>query len=94
VANGAVADLAQLWSSVGRGSVRGVFATTAPRASDALDEDWTTPPIVVSLFLAPGLLLDRVSRRAADLGVWVTAPLGPSLAQLVLQRYDDAVRQS
>ncbi|MET3806717.1 sirohydrochlorin ferrochelatase [Nakamurella sp. UYEF19] len=92
VANEAVADLALLWSSVRRAPVRAVFATAAPRASEALDEEWATPPAVVSLFLAPGLLLDQVGRRASELGVAVTEPLGVAMAQLVLDRYDDARR--
>ncbi len=90
VANEAVADLALLWSSVRRAPVRAVFATTAPRASEALEERWSTPPAVVALFLAPGLLLDQVGRRAAELGVSVTDPLGVAMAQLVLDRYDAA----
>lgn len=94
VANEAVADLAHLWSSQRRARVRPVFATTAPRAADALAESWTSPPAVVSLFLAPGLLLDQVSARASELGVLVTEPLGSAMAQLVLDRYDSALASS
>lgn len=94
VANEAVADLAQRWSSVRHAPTRAVFATTAPRVGDALDEEWTTPPAVVSLFLAPGLLLDQVVRRASELGISVTDPLGVTMAQVVLDRYDAALRQS
>jgi hypothetical protein len=57
-----------------------------------LTETWTTPPAVVPLFLAPGLLLDQVGRRAAELGVPVTEPLGVSMAQIVLDRYDATLR--
>ena len=91
-ANGAVDELARRWSSGRPGRVRAVFATTAPRAEDALGEQWASPPAVVSLFLAPGLLLDQVGRRAAELGVVVTKPLGVAMAQLVLDRYDNALR--
>ncbi len=88
VANQAVHDLADRWSAVRPGGVRAVFATAAPRAADALAEPWTNPPAVVSLFLAPGLLLDQVIRRAAARDVLVTPPLGTAMAQLVLDRYD------
>ncbi|SDO29049.1 Sirohydrochlorin ferrochelatase [Nakamurella panacisegetis] len=90
-ANAAIDDLAQLWSSGRRGPVRAVFATTAPRATDALAESWTTVPGVVSLFLAPGLLLDQVRAVAEPRGVVVTPPLGTAMARSVLDRYDAAV---
>ncbi len=92
VANAAVDDLAQLWSSGRKAPVRAVFATTEPRALAALDEPRRQPPAVVSLFLAPGLLLDQVGRRATELGVTVTDPLGSAMTQLVLDRYDAALR--
>lgn len=88
VANQAVHELADRWSTLRPGDVRAVFATAAPRAADALAEPWTSPPAVVSLFLAPGLLLDQVIRRAAARGVVVTPPLGTAMAHLVLERYD------
>ena len=92
-ANEAVADLAQLWASTRRGPVREVFATAAPRAADALNEPGSPPPTVVSLFLAPGLLLDQIRDRAAAVGVMVTEPLGPLMAPLILDRYDAVVRE-
>jgi sirohydrochlorin ferrochelatase len=92
VANAAVEDLAQLWSSTRRAPVRAVFATAEPKAVSALDEPMAALPAVVSLFLAPGLLLDQVGRRAAALGVTVTEPLGTAVTQLVLERYDAALR--
>lgn len=88
VANSAVHDLADRWSAVRPGTVRAVFATAAPKAADALTEHWSSPPAVVSLFLAPGLLLDQVIRRAAAREVTVTPPLGTAMARLVLDRYD------
>jgi sirohydrochlorin cobaltochelatase len=91
VANGADADLAQLWSSTRRGAVRAVFATCAPLATDVLGEPWDSSPAVVPLFLAPGLLLDQVARRAAELGVVVAEPLSTHMAQVVLDRYDAAL---
>ena len=91
-ANEAIDDLAQLWASTRRGPVRAVFATTAPRAADALAESGDTPPVVVSLFLAPGLLLDQVAAVATARGVLVTEPLGVAMAQSVLDRYDAALR--
>ena len=88
VANSGVHDLAQRWAAVRPGPVQAVFATAAPRAADVLAQDRATPPAVVSLFLAPGLLLDGVIRRAEPVGVTVTPPLGSAMAQLVLDRYD------
>lgn len=87
-ANQAVHDLAESWAAVRPSGVRAVFATAAPRAADALAEQWASPPAVVALFLAPGLLLDQVIRRAGARGVLVTPPLGKSMAHLVLHRYD------
>jgi len=91
VANEAVDNLAQLWSARRPGGVRAVFATTTPRALDVLDQPWNALPAVASLFLAPGLLLDQVARRAAELGVAVAQPLWPTMAQVVLARYDSAL---
>lgn len=91
VANQAVHHLAAQWSALRPGEVRAVFATAAPRAADALAQPWTSPPAVVSLFLAPGLLLDQVIRRAAARDVVVTPPLGTAMAQLVLDRYDEVL---
>jgi sirohydrochlorin cobaltochelatase len=92
VANGAIDDLAQLWASTRRGNVRAVFATTTPRAVDALAAPFADVPAVVSLFLAPGLLLDQVRRVAGEHQVVVTEPLGVAMAQSVLDRYDAALR--
>ena len=46
--------------------------------------------VVASYLLAPGFFLDRLHEAGADV---VTAPLAPDarLAQVVLDRYDDAV---
>ena len=88
VANQSIHEVAERWSGMRRGGVRAVFATAAPRAADALAQDWVSPPAVVSLFLAPGLLLDQVIRRATARDVIVTPPLGTAMAQLVLDRYD------
>ena len=90
-ANAAVAELAERWSAQRAGDVRAVFATIEPRVSAVLDEQWAELPAVVSLFLAPGLLLDQVGRLAAERGVLVTPPLGTALALLVLERYDAAL---
>ena len=88
VANAGVHDLAERWAALRSAPVRAVFATAAPRVADVLAEARDTVPAVVSLFLAPGLLLDGVIRRADPLGVTVTPPLGTAMAQLVLDRYD------
>lgn len=91
-ANEAVGELARRWSTIRGGAVRAVFATAAPRALEALAEPWTSPPAVVPLFLAPGLLLDQVARLAAGLGVVVAQPLAAAMAHVVLDRYDAALQ--
>jgi hypothetical protein len=44
--------------------------------------------------LAPGLLLDATAREAMVIDAEVAEPLGTALAGLVLQRYDEAVRNA
>jgi sirohydrochlorin ferrochelatase len=46
---------------------------------------------VVPLFLAPGLLLDQIAREAREIEAEVALPLGTALAELVLQRYLEAL---
>ena len=92
-ANEAVVDLAATWSGRRAGTVHASFATCAPRAVEVLSglrtEDRTVG--IVPLFLAPGLLLDQVVDHPAAAGCVVADVLGSALADLVAQRYRDAL---
>ena len=86
-ANAAVSDLAgRLGDVLGR-RVQAGFATCAPRAADMITAD--EPGLLLPLFTAPGLLLERTAASAAAAG-WDTAGhLGAALGPLVAQRYLD-----
>ena len=93
-ANEAVHALADRWSDHRVGPVWAGFATTGePRARDVLHRAETSGRrvAVVPLFLAPGLLLDAVTDTATSIDAKVAQPLGTTLAELVLQRYDEAL---
>ncbi|PPK69106.1 sirohydrochlorin ferrochelatase [Actinokineospora auranticolor] len=90
-ANAVVAEIAERWSStLGWRGVRAAFASTAepdvPSAVAALRARGARRIAVASYFLAPGLLPDRV-RKLAGAAV-VAAPLGTTVAEVVLDRYD------
>ncbi len=93
-ANDAVHALAERWSAHRVGPVWAGFATTGePRAVDVLQRAAASGRRfgIVPLFLAPGLLLDATAAKAVDMEAEVAQPLGTSLAELVLQRYDEAL---
>ena len=71
----------------------GYGAGAQPRVPDAVAQAraaGASRVVVASYLLAPGFFLDRLHEAGADV---VTAPLAPDarLAQVVLDRYDDAV---
>lgn len=93
-ANEAVHDLARRWSERRIGPVYAGFGTVGePAAGDVLARATAQGRRigVVPLFLAPGLLLDQISREAAAIGAEVALPLGAALADLVLLRYLEAL---
>ena len=93
-ANEAVHDLARRWAERRVGPVWAGFGTVGgPTASEVLARATREGRRigVVPLFLAPGLLLDQVTREAIEIGAEVAAPLGVALAELVLQRYLEAL---
>ncbi len=93
-ANDAVHLLADRWSDHRVGPVWAGFATTGePRAKEVLNRAATSGRRmgVVPLFVAPGLLLDGIAEQALALNCEIAKPLGTSLAELVLQRYDEAL---
>jgi len=92
-ANVAVHDLAYRWSQRRVGPVWAGFATTGEPSASAVFARALAKQHrigVVPLFLAPGLLLDSVRREALAIDAEVAQPLGSALAELVLQRYDEA----
>lgn len=93
-ANEAVHELARRWSERRLGPVWAGFATVGePKATDVLARATAQGRRigVVPLFLAPGLLLDGITRSALEIGAEVAAPLGTALAELVLLRYAQAL---
>ncbi|SEQ61137.1 Sirohydrochlorin ferrochelatase [Lentzea xinjiangensis] len=99
-ANEAVAEVARRWSrESGWAGAEAAFASIAspsvPEAIERLKARGATRIAVASWFLAPGLLPDKVASLAGD--AVVARPLGDDVevAQLVLDRYDEALaRQS
>lgn len=93
-ANEAVHDLARRWAERRVGPVWAGFGTVGePPATDVLARATREGRRigVVPLFLAPGLLLDQIGREAVTIGAEVAQPLGTGLAELVLQRYLEAL---
>ncbi len=93
-ANDAVHALADRWSAHRVGPVWAGFATTGePSADDVVQRAAASGRRVgvVPLFLTPGLLLDAAIAKALAMEAEVAQPLGTSLAELVLQRYDEAL---
>lgn len=93
-ANEAVHDLARRWSERRMGPVYAGFGTVGePSAVDVLVRAGAQGRRigVVPLFLAPGLLLDQIGREAVTTGAEMAQPLGTALAELVLQRYLEAL---
>lgn len=95
-ANEAVARVARRWASEsGWAGVEAAFASiaspTVPEAIERLRMRGATKIAVASWFLAPGLLPDKVASLAGD--AVVARPLGDDVevAQLVLDRYDEAL---
>jgi sirohydrochlorin ferrochelatase len=95
-ANEAVAHVARRWAAEsGWAGVEAAFASIAspsvPTAVERLRARGATRIAVASWFLAPGLLPDKVAALAGD--AVVARPLGDDVevAQLVLDRYDEAL---
>ncbi len=88
-ANTAVADLAARLGRRRGVRAEAAFGTCAPRA-DAVLTSLGEPVTIVPLFLAEGLLLDPMRRRADEQGWRMTPPLAVRAAPLVVHRYDGA----
>lgn len=94
LANQAVARLARLWGTHHKLPVTAAFAAAAPPAAGEAVRAFRTEGrrhiAVASLFLAPGMLPDRVRELALEAGaVAVSEPMGahPEVARVVLNRY-------
>jgi sirohydrochlorin ferrochelatase len=95
-ANEAVAHVARRWArESGWAGVEAAFASiaspTVPEAIERLKARGASRIAVASWFLAPGLLPDKVASLAGD--AVIARPLGDDVevAQLVLDRYDEAL---
>jgi sirohydrochlorin ferrochelatase len=102
-ANALVTEMARRWSlRSGWAGAVAAFAAAAkpdvPAAIASLRARGATRIAVASWFLAPGRLPDRVhaAARESDPDVLVAGPLGadPGVAELILDRYDHALRAS
>jgi sirohydrochlorin ferrochelatase len=100
-ANAAVATIARRWRhQAGWAGAVEAFAAAAkpdvPAAVAALRARGASQIAVASWFLAPGLLLDRIHRAVLELdpNAVITDPMGaePDVAQLILHRFDEALR--
>lgn len=89
-ANAAIHDFAERLAGVRSGQVRAAFGTRDPRAADVVAQ-LPQPVTIVPLFVSPGLLLDQLSRDAAERGDTMAPPLGNLLAPVVQKRYRDTV---
>jgi sirohydrochlorin ferrochelatase len=102
-ANASVTAIAKRWGAESgwAGAVAAFAAAVQPDVPAAiarLRAKGATRFAVASWFLAPGLLPDRIyaAAREADPDVIIADPLGadPGVAELVLHRYDEAIRGS
>ncbi len=94
LANQAVARLARVWGTHHKLPVTAAYASAAPPATGeavrAFRGQGRRHIAVASLFLAPGLLIDRAAELALEAGaVAVSDPLGahPEIARTILARY-------
>ncbi len=85
-ANEAVVDLAARLAMTRHGHVRAAFGTTDPRP-EAVLPDLSGPVALLPLFLADGLLLNRLRTLAAERGWTLLTPLADRAAALVVDRY-------
>ncbi len=101
-ANASVNAIAQRWCrQTGWAGAVAAFAAAVqpdvPQAVAQLRARGATRIAVASWFLAPGLLPDRVyaAARELDPSAVIAEPLGadPDVAELVLQRYDESLRE-
>lgn len=101
-ANRLVADVATYWQQTTRWSTTAAFAAAAepdvPAAVASLRDRGARRIAVASWFLAPGLLPDRIIEHALEQvgSPFIAAPMGddPSVAELVVSRYEEAARAS
>jgi sirohydrochlorin ferrochelatase len=83
----------QLTQRLGRPVVTAYASAAEPRVAQAVEQLRSNgrPVVIASYLLAPGFFYDQLAAAGADV---VTAPLlpHPAIAELVLGRYDEAVR--
>ena len=100
-ANAVIESMARTWSARGWWAVRPAYASAArPAPAQAVRSLYTSgaPRVVVaSYFLAPGHFADKVRAESLAAGATAVSPVlgaAPELAELVLQRYADALHDT
>lgn len=94
-----IAGVARAWRRTGWAAVMPAFASASlPRTEDAvrrLRAEGVRRIAVAPYVIAPGFLPDRIARGAHDAGADLLTPVlgaAPELAELLLRRYDEALR--
>ncbi|MEV6007166.1 sirohydrochlorin chelatase [Streptomyces sp. NPDC051976] len=100
-ASAVIAEIAREWRHTGWCAVRPAFASASlPRTEDAVRElraEGVRRIAVAPYVIAPGFLPDRIARGAREAGADLLAPVlgaAPEVAELLLRRYDEALRPS
>ncbi|MCW2885091.1 MAG: hypothetical protein QOE54_2736 [Streptosporangiaceae bacterium] len=100
-ANAVIESMARAWSARGWWAVRPAYASAArpapAEAVRALREAGAPRVVVASYFLAPGYFADKVRTESLAAGATaVSAVLGaaPELAEIILQRYAEALHET
>lgn len=98
-ANATISGMARSWRARGWWDVRPAYASAAgptpAEAVRALYADGAPRVVVASYFLAPGYFADKVRRESLATGAGAVSPaLGaaPELAEIILDRYTEALR--
>jgi sirohydrochlorin ferrochelatase len=100
-ANAVIDAMARTWSARGWWAVRPAYASAArPTPAEAVRSLYGSgaPRVVVaSYFLAPGYFADKVRAESLAAGATVVSPVlgaAPELAEIILQRYTEALRDT
>jgi sirohydrochlorin ferrochelatase len=100
-ASAVIAEIAREWRHTGWCAVRPAFASASlPRTEDVvrgLRAEGVRRVAVAPYVIAPGFLPDRIARGAREAGADLLAPVlgaAPEVAELLLARYDEALRPS
>jgi sirohydrochlorin ferrochelatase len=99
-ANAVVAETARVWRRSGWWTVTPAYASAArptpAQAVAALKRAGAPRVVVAPYLLAPGFFADKVRRETLEAGADAVADVlgaAPELAEVLLERYEDALRQ-